>query len=196
MERVKPRKNEWKDTWAKLSIASKTSQQQSSIRSQGKETWRLIDDQIKVQYIPSIDILEVQQIDGEANWTTPVVSYLKEGLLPENKEEAQKLKIRAAKFVLMDKVLYKRSFSQSYLRCLTPDESYYIIRDIHEGACWNHSGARSFVHKIVRAGYYWPTMQADTKAYVKAFEKCQHFSNIPRCPSEYLTPMIAHWPFA
>ena len=27
----------------------------------------LIDDQIKVQYILSIDILEVQQIDGEAN---------------------------------------------------------------------------------------------------------------------------------
>ena len=90
---------------------------------------------IKFQYILSIDILEVQQIDGEANWTTPVVSYLKEGLLPENKEEAQKLKIRAAKFVLMDKVLYKRSFSQSYLRCLTPDESYYVMRDIHEGAC-------------------------------------------------------------
>ena len=95
----------------------------------------LIDDQIKVQYILSIDILEVQQIDGEANWTTPIVSYLKEGLLPENKEKAQKLKIKAAKFVLMDKVLYKRSFSQSYLRCLTPDESYYVMRDIHEGAC-------------------------------------------------------------
>ena len=95
----------------------------------------LIGDQIKVQYIPSIDIPKVQQINEKANQTTPVVSYLKEGLLPKNKEEAQKLKIGATKFVLMDKVLYKMSFSQPCLRCLTPDESYYVMRHIHEGAC-------------------------------------------------------------
>lgn len=69
----------------------------------------LIDDQIKIQYILSIDIPEVQQIDKEVNWTTLIVSYLKDGLLPEDKEEARKLRVRVAKFVLMDEVLYKRS---------------------------------------------------------------------------------------
>lgn len=48
----------------------------------------LIDDQIKVQYFLSIDVPEVQQIDREASWTTPIVSYLKHGLLLEKKEEA------------------------------------------------------------------------------------------------------------
>ena len=66
----------------------------------------------------------------------------------------------------------------------------------HEGACGNHSRARSLVHKIVRAGYYWLNMQADTKAYVKVYDQCQWFSNVPRQPSEYLTPRIAPWPFA
>ena len=69
----------------------------------------LVDNQIKVQYIPSIDIPEVQQIDKEVNWTTLIVSYLKDGLLPEDKEEACKLRVRVAKFVLMDEALYKRS---------------------------------------------------------------------------------------
>ena len=39
-------------------------------------------------------------------------------------------------------------------------------------------------------------MQADVKAYVKACDKYQHYNNIPRQPSEYLTPMVAPWPFA
>ena len=68
----------------------------------------MVSDQIKVQYIPSIDILEVHQIDGVANWTTPIVSYLKDRLLLEDKEEARKLRVRAMRFVLMDEVLYKR----------------------------------------------------------------------------------------
>ena len=68
-------------------------------------------DQIKIQYIPSIDILEVHQIEGESNCTTPIVFYLKDGLLPEDKEEARKLRVRVTRFVLMDEVLYKRGFS-------------------------------------------------------------------------------------
>ena len=127
---------------------------------------------------------------------TLIVLYLKDGKLPEGKDEAKKLRVRAARYVLMDKVLYKRGFSQPYLRCLAPDETNYVLREVHEGAYGNHSGARSLIHKVVCAGYYWPTVQADAKAYVKVCDQCQQFSNVPRQPSEYLTPMKAPWPFA
>ena len=127
---------------------------------------------------------------------TPIVSYLKDGKLLEGKDEAKKLRVRAARYVLIDEVLYKRGFSQPYLRCLTPDEANYVLREIYEEACGNHSGARSLIHEVVRAGYYWPTVQANAKAYVKVCDQCQRFSNIPRQPSEYLTPMTAPWPFA
>ena len=74
----------------------------------------------EIQYIPSIDLLEVQQIKDEENWMTPIVTYLKDGRLPKGKDEAKKLRIRSARYVLMDEVLYKRGFSQPYLRCLAP----------------------------------------------------------------------------
>ena len=96
----------------------------------------------------------------------------------------------------MDEVLYKRYFSQLYLRCLASHEANYVLREIHKEAYGNHLGARSLIHKVVRAGYYWPTIQADAKAYVKVCDQSQRFSNIPRQPSEYLTPMTAPWPFA
>ena len=122
---------------------------------------------------------------------TPIVIYLKDGRLLEDKDEAKKLRIRAAKFVLIDEVLYKRGFSKPYLRCLAPNESNYVLREIHEGACGNHLRARALVHKVVHVGYYWPTIQANAKAYVKIYDQCQRFSNIPKQPVEYLTPMMA-----
>ena len=146
--------------------------------------------------MPNIDLPEVHQIRGEENWMTPIVIYLKDGRLLEDKDKARKLRIRATKYVLIDKMLYKRGFSQPFLRCLTPDKSNYVLREIYEGACGNHSGARALVHKVVRAGYYWPTIQANAKAYVKVCDQCKCFSNISRQPLEYLTLMMALWPFA
>ena len=134
----------------------------------------------KVQYIPSIDILKVLQVQNEGNWMTPIISYLKDENLPEGKDEAKRLRVRSTRYVLLNDVLYKRGFSQPYLRCLSPDEANYVLREVHEGACGNHLGARSLIHKVVCAGYYWPTIQADAKAYVKVCDQCQRFSNIPR----------------
>ena len=71
-----------------------------------------------------------------------------------------------------------------------------MLREVHERVYGNHLGARSLIHKVVRAGYYWPTVQADAKVYVKVCDQCQRFSNVPRQPLEYLTPMMAPWPFA
>uniref|UniRef100_A0A2N9FT66 Uncharacterized protein n=1 Tax=Fagus sylvatica TaxID=28930 RepID=A0A2N9FT66_FAGSY len=92
--------------------------------------------------------------------------------------------------------LYKRGFSLPYLRCLAPDEANYVMREIHEGVCGDHSGARALQRKIVRAGYYWPSMKADTYQFVQHCDKCQRFANLLHSPPMELVPMTAPWPFA
>ena len=74
-------------------------------------TSEVIDGFDEIQYLPSIDFPEVQQIEGEENWLTPIVSYLKNGKLPEGKDESRKLRVKSARYVPMNKVLYKRGFS-------------------------------------------------------------------------------------
>ena len=92
-----------------------------------------------VQLSLLIDNVHVQEIDLESNWTTPIVSYLKNSTLPDSKEAARKLKVQAARFVLIKDILYKRGFSHPYLRCLSPEEVDYVMREVHEGICGNHS---------------------------------------------------------
>jgi hypothetical protein len=97
---------------------------------------------------------------------------------------------------MLQGILYKRSFSLPYLRCLAPDEVEYVMREIYEGICGNHSGARSLKKKIVRAGYYWSSIQTDANKFVQHCDKCQRFANLLHSPPEVLTPMTAPWPFA
>ncbi|XP_075662974.1 uncharacterized protein LOC142632463 [Castanea sativa] len=124
-----------------------------------------------IQLSPLIDVVNIQEIGSEKNWTTPLISYLKDGTLPKGEEAARKLKVQSVRFVLIKDVLYKRGFSRPYLRCLGLEEAEYIMREVHEGICGNHSGSRSLVHKLIRTGYYWPTMQNNTQVYVKALRQ-------------------------
>ena len=70
-----------------------------------------MDEYNKVQYMLSIDLSKIQQVEGEENWMTPIVIYLKDGKLLEDKNETRRLRIKAAKYVLINEVLYKRGFS-------------------------------------------------------------------------------------
>ena len=137
------------------------------------------------------DGAQMQEVNFEENWTTPLIAYLRSGILPDRKDAARKLKVQASRFVLFRDVLYKSGFSRPYLRCLSHDEADYVMREVHSGICGNHSGARSLVHKLIRAGYYWSTMLKDAQAYVKTCDKCQRFNNLIRQPLEKLTPITA-----
>ena len=57
---------------------------------------------------------------------------MKNGTLPDGKEAARNLKVQAAQFVLIKDVLYKKGFSHPYLRCLSPKEADYVMREVYD----------------------------------------------------------------
>ena len=60
--------------------------------------------------------------------------------------------------MLNDK-LYKRGFSQPYLRCVEEEKAKYVLEELHGAICGDHMGIKSLVRKIMMASYFWPTMQ-------------------------------------
>ncbi|XP_022149417.1 protein NYNRIN-like [Momordica charantia] len=153
---------------------------------------------VPVEILDSPSILEpdVMEVDTPSpSWVDPIVEFIK-GNPPQDPKEQKKMARRAARFTLREGALYRRGFSLPLLKCVTPEEGLYILREIYEGACGNDSGARSLSAKVVRQGYYWPTIEQDARQFVKTCDNCQRFANIIHQPLELLTPISAPWPFA
>ncbi|KAL5547039.1 hypothetical protein UlMin_006726 [Ulmus minor] len=138
---------------------------------------------------------EVTTIDASDSWMTPIVRYLTSDELLEDRNEARRLRAKAARFTIHDGKLLKRSFSGPYLRCVTPIEASHILSELHDGECGNHSGGRSLANRALTAGYYWPTMRSDSTNHVKRCDSCQRFASISHLPPEQLRPILSPWPF-
>ncbi|XP_062170548.1 uncharacterized protein LOC133876286 [Alnus glutinosa] len=145
---------------------------------------------------PRTDVMEADPTQDEPKWAIEIIQFLRNGLLPEDKVAAQKVKIQATRFCLLREVLYKRGYSEPLLKCLSKTEADYVLKEIHEGVCGDHSGGRMMAQKTIRAGYYWPTIRKDSALLVKTCDKCQRFSRIMKSSLEKLTPLTSPWPFA
>ena len=74
------------------------------------------------------------------NWMDPIVTFLKDDILPEGKLEAEKIRRNATRFWLSeDHKLYKRSYSGLYLLCVHPEASELLLEELHEGICRSHT---------------------------------------------------------
>ena len=125
----------------------------------------------------------------------PIIIYLQHKELPEEKNKARNLRIRAARYALIDNHLYRKSFTGLYLRCLNSEDARRLLEEVHESVCGNHSRGRSLAHKALIAGYYWPYMMTEAKEYVKRCDKCQCFALLKHQPAEQLNSIVSSWPF-
>jgi hypothetical protein len=131
----------------------------------------------------SIRSLRHSSIFEEASdWRKEIINYLQNGALPSEKKSAIQLRMKAGRFTMVNGVLYKRGFTLPLLKCIFPEEGNYILREIHEGVCGSHSGARVLAHKAVRAGFYWPNMSKDSMEIVRNCDKCHQFANVTKQP--------------
>ncbi|GJY57794.1 reverse transcriptase domain-containing protein [Tanacetum coccineum] len=95
---------------------------------------------IQDKSITQKEVADVTQ-EKEDSWMIPIREYLQLGKLLDDPQKARKLRIKASIYRIMDEKQYRRSYLLPWLRC-----------------------PRSVVSKIIRLGYYWPSMHKDAKA--------------------------------
>ena len=135
-------------------------------------------------------------IKDVSDWRKAIINYLENGTLPTEKKSVVQLKIKAGRFAMLNGTLYKKGFTLPLLKCVSPEKRNYILREIHERVCGNHSGSRVLAHKAVRAGFYWPDISKDSVAIVRNCDKCQRFANITKQPPMELSSISSPWPFS
>nr|XP_023882263.1 uncharacterized protein LOC111994609 [Quercus suber] len=68
-----------------------------------------IDLMMETQKNPSIEEVLTFAVRGESSWMTPIMSFLQDGHLPQDVDEAKKIKKRATRFTILNDALYKRA---------------------------------------------------------------------------------------
>ena len=106
------------------------------------------------------------------------------------------MKRLAIKYVIIGDILYKRSFNGILLRCLHDKEIGTTLEHAHGGACGGHFNGRSVYGKLIRMGYWWPTMEHDCCEHVKKCEQYQKHAHIELTPTQELNYVTSPWPFS
>ncbi|KAL2236241.1 UNVERIFIED_CONTAM: Retrovirus-related Pol polyprotein from transposon opus [Sesamum indicum] len=138
---------------------------------------------------------ETNMVTLKCLWIEEITAYLKEGVLPTDPGHARRIKFKAPRFALVGTQLYKRTVEGPLLKCLDDPQARYVLQEVHEGSCGNHSGARSLAQKIARQGYFWPTLMRDCKEFVRRCEKCQKFASQIHTHAVPMTPVSITCPF-
>ena len=88
------------------------------------------------------------------------------------KDERRKVRINNRHFAVIDNKLFRRGANGILRRCVSEAEVPDILTSCHDSACEGHFSGQLTGQKIMRAGYFWPTMFKDSLAYVRKCDAC------------------------
>jgi len=140
----------------------------------------------------------IEEESDSKPWYFDIKRYLKSKEYPEESNENDKRMLRrlAAKFVLNGDVLYKRNHDMMLLRCVDAKEAKLILKEVHEGTFGTHMNGHSMARKILRAGYFWLTMETDCCIQVRKCHKCQAYADNINVSPTTLKVLSTPWPFS
>jgi ribonuclease HI/transposase InsO family protein len=151
-----------------------------------------------LQALPHVE--SVNKVDAsksqEEDWRVPFIECLKYGRMPEDRNKSIELKRRIMSYTLLQDTLYKRSYDQLLLRCLSPQEARQAMDEIHSGICGAHQAGPKMRLKLKQMGYYWPTMLRDCIDFARKCHICQIHGDFIHQPPVPLHPTVPSWPFA
>jgi len=155
--------------------------------------------------------LDINQLDSEQELATPQINvafeqspwysdicYVLQNLCAPpglSRTRSRFVKMKASKFCIMEEKLFWRNHEGILLNCLIKDETNKIMEEFHAGECGGHLYWKSTVNKILRAGYYWPTIFSDVKRFTSACHKCQVFEGKRQLLPLPLRPIATERPF-
>ncbi|XP_072076442.1 uncharacterized protein [Arachis hypogaea] len=137
-------------------------------------------------------LLVVQQLK---DWRDNFIHYLQIGNIPEGVENDKRFRRQASSFTILNGTLYRRGYTRPLLKCLNKSEADIALAETHEGICGTHTGAQSLASKILRAGFFWPTLKQDSQQKIRSCQNCQRHAPLIHIPAEQMHHSEISWPF-
>ena len=141
--------------------------------------------------------IQVSEMFSLSSWYSDII-YVLQNLSPPpgmTRNKARTLKLKVAKFFILNSALYWKDPSGVLLNCLVEEEAKQVMEDFHEGDCGCHLFWKTTANKVLRARYYWPTLFDDVYKVVKSCHKCQIFEGRQKLQPLPLKPIEVSAPF-
>ena len=74
---------------------------------------------------------------------------------------------------MIDGVLFRQKCDKALIRCLEKNDFGHILTELHDGPIGGHFSGETTAHKVLREGYYWPTLFKDAHAHARKCQICQ-----------------------
>ncbi|KAG9450556.1 hypothetical protein H6P81_010521 [Aristolochia fimbriata] len=119
------------------------------------------------------------------DWREAITNFLRHDTLPVDLRERVQICRAAPKYVFIHDVLYRRSYEDLLLRCLSKEEGSQVLKQMHGGICGAHQAGLKLHLQMLRGAI----------EMARSCKQCQlHADYIHQAP-EPLHPMVASWPF-
>jgi hypothetical protein len=101
---------------------------------------------------PDAQDLEAQV--GPDTWIVEIRIYLKDNILPDDSTSTDRIAHLAKRYTLVEGDLYRCGANGILMQCITREEGYVLLTELHEGDCGNHVSSRTLVGKASQHGFY------------------------------------------
>jgi len=116
---------------------------------------------------------------------------------PPNLSSKEKSKIvrKSAPFTWIGGNLFKLGLDQILRICVMEEEVFDILLTCHDGPCGGHFSAKRTTFKVLRVGYYWPTLHQDVRRYTSECDRWQRMGKPTPRDEMPLQPQVTFEPF-
>ena len=134
----------------------------------------------------------------KVTWMDPLLDYLRDNKIFEDRSEVRLLRLQMARYLIYDGKLYRQGFIILLVRCTMEEKTAYMLKEVYEDICGNHSRGPSFSTENIKARVLLAHNEERRMGLYekKKCDKCQRFAPMSHLPAQLLTPIISPWSFA
>ena len=148
-----------------------------------------------------MNIKECMNVKVEADgkpWYHDIKAYIKDSeyLLGAINSKKKFIRCMACQFFLSGEVLYKRNHDSTLLQCEDAAKANHLMEKMRKGLLGAHASGPLLALKIIKAGYYWLTMENDCIKHRRTCHHCQAYQDRKNAPLQPLHSLAASWPFS
>eukprot|EP00253_Pinus_taeda_P012667 PITA_12667 len=146
-------------------------------------------------HIPDETLFLISTLDP---WYGDILTYLQtSSFRPSTSKDARRrIRHQSQPYRIIGDTLYRLGADSVLRRCLTHEEDERFLNDCHSGACGGHMSGYATAQKVLRAGYFWPSIFKDCILAVRSCHECQIFQWKMWAPAAPLHPVVTVGPFA